>query len=247
MFARARAEVLRVAGTPPDAACHTARVDMVEPSLAVPLGSPTRPLWRGRLHQWGLFVAIPAMAALIALAEGTTARVAVSVYAVGLCAMLATSTTYHRWVHGHRARQLLQRADHATIYAAIAGTFTPMCLLALPSAVGVPLLVVVWTAGVAGAVLKFVAWNRARVIGGVLYIAVGWLGLAGLPFIWWREGWLAAALVVVGGAAYTVGAVLFFAQRPRLRPTVFSYHEVWHAFTLVAAAAQFGAIWLIAT
>lgn len=243
----ARTEVLGAAGTNVAEACHTAEVDATETSLAVPLGSPSRPLWRGRLHMWGLAVAVPAMAALIAVAEGTTARVAVSVYAAGLCAMLATSTTYHRWVHGHRARQILQRADHATIYAAIAGTFTPVCLLAVPTAVGVPLLAVVWTAGVVGAVLKFVAWSRARVIGGVLYIAVGWLGLAGLPFIWLREGWMAASLVVLGGVAYTVGAVFFFTQRPRLRPTVFSYHEVWHAFTLVAAAAQFAAIWLIAT
>ena len=96
----------------------------------MPLGSATRPSWRGRLHLIGLVAAIPLTVLLAIVASGGRARGGVIVYAVGLCSMLAVSVTYHRWVHTVHARAAWRRADHATIYAAIGGTFTPLCLLA---------------------------------------------------------------------------------------------------------------------
>ena len=98
--------------------------------LDVPLGSATRPSWRGRLHLIGLAAAVPLTVVLAIVASGGRAHGGVIVYAVGLCSMLAVSVTYHRWVHTVRARAAWRRADHATIYAAIGGTFTPLCLLA---------------------------------------------------------------------------------------------------------------------
>lgn len=215
--------------------------------LDVPLGTPTRPVWRGRLHQWALVAAVPAMALLVVLAEGAEARTAVVVYAVGLCSMLTASTTYHRWVHTLRARTIWQRTDHAMIYAAIAGSFTPVCLLAMPRAWGISMLAIVWTGAVVGGVLKFVAFDRSRLVTGVLYMALSWIGVVAIPFLWRREGAWPVVLLIVGGIAYTVGAIGFHRRWPRLSPSVFSYHEVWHAFTVVAAAAQFGAVWIVAT
>jgi hemolysin III len=215
--------------------------------LDVPLGTPARPRWRGLLHQWALFTALPMMALLVALADGTKARVAVIVYAIGLCSMFAASTTYHRWVHTLTARRVWQRRDHAMIYAAIAGSFTPVCVLAMPSAWGVALLVFIWSGAVVGAVLKLAVWHRARIIGAVLYMALSWVGVASVPFLWSRYGAVPVVLLLAGGVAYTTGAIGFARQWPRLSPAVFSYHEVWHAFTIVAAALQWGAVWTIAT
>lgn len=124
-------------------------------------------------------------------ANGARARAGVIVYAVGLCAMLAVSTTYHRWVHTLRARAAWRRADHATIFAAIAGTFSAVALAILGTAAAI-------------------------------------------------------ALLLAGGAAYTVGAVGFGRRWPTLRPATFSYHEVWHAFTIVAAALHLAAVWTVA-
>lgn len=217
------------------------------PALDVPLGTVSRPLWRGRLHQWSLFTALPLMVLLAVFADGTKARVAVMVYGVGLCSMFAASTTYHRWVHTIRARTLWQRADHAMIYAAIAGSFTPVCLLAMPNTWGVALLLVIWTGAIAGAVMKFALWHRARVIGGVLYMTLSWIGVTAVPFLWSNYGAGPVVLLLAGGLAYTVGAIGFARRWPRLSPTVFSYHEVWHVFTVVAAGLQLGAVWAIAT
>lgn len=222
---------------------HTLRAGLLD----VPLGTPLRPRWRGLLHQWTLVVAVPAMLALVLVAEGAEARAAVIVYAVGLCSMLAASTTYHRWVHTLRARALWQRTDHAMIYAAIAGSFTPICLLAMPPAWGIPLLVLVWVGALAGGLLKALMFDRSHAAGGVLYMALSWLGVISVPFLWRHEGPLPVVLLAFGGVAYTVGALGFRRRWPRLSPSVFSYHEVWHVFTVVAAAAQFGTVWIVAT
>ncbi len=195
----------------------------------------------------GLFVAIPALTLLVVLADGVRARVGTSIYAVGVCAMFAASTTYHRWVDNLRARAAWRRADHAMIFAAIAGSATPIALIVMPSGLGVGLLSVVWTVSVVGAVFKFGRWRRGDTIGTALYAAVSALAGLTIPALWVRAGAAPAILCLLSGALYIFGACWFAQTRPRLRPAVFSYHEVWHVFTVAAAAAHFAAVWMIAT
>jgi hemolysin III len=214
--------------------------------LDVPLGSPDRPSWRGRLHVVALGSALPLLVVLAVQADGGRARAGTIIYGVGLCAMLAVSATYHRWVHTLRARAAWRRADHATIFAAIAGTFSALALTSVPAGPAIALLIVMWAAAVAGAILKATAFDRADRIGAVLYIVTGWAGLVLVPSVWRYSGLVPIAMLVAGGVAYTVGAVAFRRQWPRLRPATFSYHEVWHGFTLGAAGLHFAAIWIVA-
>jgi hemolysin III len=224
-------------------------VDRNRAELAAPLGSELRPAWRGRTHLIAVIVAVPAFVVMIFLANGAAARTGAVLYAAGVCAMFAVSTTFHRLVHGVRARTLWQRADHATIDAAIAGTSTPICLVAMPRSWGIPLLCVLWAGAIGGALMKSFAfeWRHAEKVGGLMYIGLGWAGLVALPFLWQRAGVLIALGVLGGGVLYTVGAIGFALGRPRLRPAVFGYHEVWHLYTIAAAAVQFVAIWAIVT
>ncbi len=213
--------------------------------LDVPLGTVARPSWRGRLHAFALPVAIPMLILLLVVANGTRAQIGVVVYAVGLCAMFLASATYHRWVHTMRARELWRRTDHAMIYAAIAGSFTPICLLSLSDRWGFPLLILMWVGGVCGAIVKFAGWRHARLAGGLMYAALSTVAGAALPALWIRFGPPPALLMIVSGLFYIVGAVGLNRRWPTLRPAVFSYHEVWHACTVIAAAAHFGAVWMI--
>jgi hemolysin III len=217
--------------------------------LAAPLGSGLRPSWRGRTHLLTVIVAIPAFVVMISMAHHAVARTAAVIYGLGVCAMFAVSATFHRLVHSLRARILWQRADHATIYAAIAGTSTPICLLAMPRAWGIPLLCVVWVGAIGGALLKSLAfgWRRAGLVGGLLYLVLGWAGLVSFPFLWHFAGSWVAITVLAGGVLYTIGAIGFALERPRLRPAVFGYHEVWHLYTIAAACLQFVAIWATIT
>jgi hemolysin III len=212
----------------------------------VPLGSPSRPTWRGRIHLIGLCVALPLLVVLAILADGGRARAGVIVYAVGLCSMLTVSTTYHRWVHTIRARHAWRRLDHATIFAAIAGTFTAVTLIAVPTGWAIALLILIWAAAVTGAAVKIAAFASADRIGVVMYITTGWAGLLLIPALW-DHGVLPLALLFAGGVLYTVGAVGFGRQWPTLRPSTFSYHEVWHAMTIAAAGAHMAAVWSMAT
>jgi hemolysin III len=213
--------------------------------LDAPLGSPARPSWRGRLHLWAIAVSIPLVAVLAVLAGSARARFGVIVYGIGLGSMFATSTTYHRFVHTVRWRRRWRRADHAMIFAAIAGTFTPVCLATVDEPWGAVLLAGVWAGAIGGAVMKLVDWRHAHRVGAVLYLGLGWAGAVLVPAQLARGGLLPVALLLAGGLLYTVGAVGFGRQWPRLAPSVFSYHEVWHGFTIAAAGAHLAAIWLL--
>jgi hemolysin III len=212
-----------------------------------PLGCDGRPSWRGRVHMLGLFVSIPALVMLIVFADGVRATLGVSIYAAGVCAMFVASTTYHRWVDHLRARAAWRRADHAMVFAAIAGSATPVVLIVMPSGWGIGLLAVIWAVSVVGAVFKFGPWSHGNSTGSALYAAVSALSALALPALWTRGGVTPAILYLGSGAMYIFGARWFSKTWPRLRPAVFSYHEVWHVFTVGAAALHFAAVWAIAT
>jgi hemolysin III len=238
----------RVAPHPPDGERRPLNVRFgVADGADVAFGHTHRPTWRGRIHVIGLAVAIPAVSALLLRSTGSTGfRVGLAMYAVGLCSMLGASATYHRWVHGLRARSTWRRVDHAAIFAAIAGSSTPIALAALPGAAGVVLIGTVWSASLLGAWCKLSYWDGGDRAGTAMYaVTIVLAALAG-PWLWAREGIGPAAFVVAGGVVYLVGAAGFAKRWPTLRPTVFSYHEVWHVFTIIAAAAQFVAIWMLA-
>lgn len=213
--------------------------------LDVPLGSPTRPSWRGRLHLVTLALVAPLLMVVAADARSDLIRVGVVVYAVGLCSMFFVSTTYHRWVHTIRARAAWRRADHAMIFVAIAATCTPLCLTLGPAGSATWQLAVVWSIAAVGIVAKAGGGRRGNHLGNALYIANGWAGLAILPALWARGYVTPTILLLTGGVVYTVGAAGFARRWPSLRPSVFGYHEVWHAATITAAGMHLAAVWLI--
>ena len=157
------------------------------------------------------------------------------------------STTYHRWVHTIRLRKVWRRVDHAMIFAAIAGTCTPLCLTLLSPGSAIALLVSIWVAAIVGGTIKIIGWTRADHFATAMYLGNGWAGLLLAPVLWERGGAVAASLIFIGGVIYTLGAVGFRMKWPTLRPSIFSYHEVWHTCTLAAAGAHLAAVWLITT
>ena len=188
------------------------------------------------------------LCALVAVdATSFRSRIGLLVFAAALCSMLSVSVTYHRWVHTLRARAAWRRADHAMIFVAIAGTATPLCLALEPASSATWRLVFVWTIAAVGVAAKLTGSRRGDYVGNVLYIANGWAGVLILPALWASGDAMATVLITLGGVVYTLGAVGFTRRWPRLRPSVFGYHEVWHAATIVAAGAHLVAVWMITT
>jgi hemolysin III len=209
----------------------------------------TPPRLRGRLHQVAFFASIPAGVALVVAARSWPARVGVLVYALSLTAMFGTSAALHRLRWSPRARLRMDRLDRTMIYVLIAGSYTPVCLLALRPGWRVALLALVWTGAAAGVVLVLLR-TRRRGVGVarmVLYLGLGWISLLVLPELARTLGPGRLALAVLGGVLYTVGAIVLIRRRPDPSPRVFGYHEVWHACTVAAGACHFALIWLLAT
>jgi hemolysin III len=208
----------------------------------VPLGHDRRPFWRGRVHLFALWLALPAMAVLVGAAGSPHARIGCAIYALGLCSMFAVSTAYHRWVHGLRARAAWRRADHATIFAAIAGSATPLALVTMAPRTGLALVIVLWATALPGVLLKLGHWHHGDVAGTVLYFVLSAECIVLLPALHRAEGALPVALCFASGGIYIVGAILFGLKRPALRPGVFGFHEFWHLMTVIAAATHFVAV-----
>ncbi len=205
-----------------------------------------KPRLRGVSHQYAFFAAMAAGAALVVLARGAQARVAVAVYALSLCAMFGASALYHRIDWSPRPRAWLRRLDHSMIYVLVAGTYTPFALLVLAPALGWAILGVVWAGALVGVVLSLVWIDKPRWLSAVLYVALGWVAIVVLPQLWDRAGVMAVALLATGGVLYTLGAVVYARRRPDPSPRVFGYHEVFHVLVIAAAAAQFAAVALAA-
>lgn len=202
----------------------------------------SKPGWRGVQHQWAAVFALGAGTSLVALAPTTRAQVAAAIYSVSLALLLAVSAVYHRFDWTPVVRTWLRRADHASIFLLIGGTYTPVAMLALDDATGRHLLIAIWS-GVAFGVLVSMLWPSApKFFSAAIAVAVGWtivpyLGAIGRALqasvIW---------LIALGGIAYTAGALVYAVKRPNPSPRVFGYHEVFHTLTLVGAALHFAAM-----
>lgn len=207
-------------------------------SGVVPGRAPAvRPRLRGRLHAAAAALSVGALVWLVRSATSTTAMVAAWIYGVAALLCYVTSSTYHILARSDRARALLRRADHSMIYVLIAGSFTPICLLAMSGPLRWILMGIVWVGGLVGVTVAVVPIERLHVFGTALYLILGWAALATFPALSHHPVLL--VLVVIAGLLYTVGAALFGSQRPKLRPAWFGYHEFWHCMVVAAGALLF--------
>jgi len=205
-----------------------------------------KPRLRGVSHHIAFYVAACAGVVLVAATHSARSMAATLVYAVLLAAMFGVSASYHRIDWSPRSHAWWRRADHAMIFAFIAGTYTPMCVLGLDRVVGQRLLALVWTCAGLG-ILRALLWPGApRAVAAALYLAVGWIVVVYLPEVTSALDPIALALLLAGGVCYTIGAVVYAARRPDPMPAVFGYHEVFHALVIVACGCHFAAVARIA-
>ena len=196
-----------------------------------------RPRLRGRIHLAAAIVSVAGLVWLVRSASSTEARVAAWIYGLTAVLLYLTSSTYHVFTRSPRARRIMQRADHSMIYVLIAGTFTPVCMLAAHGSYRWVVLAGVWAGAIVGVVLKLGFFDRSSKVGGALYIGLGWAGMVLLPSLVHRPTLL--LLIGLAGLLYTAGAILFSLGRPVLAPRWFGYHEVWHTFGVAAGGILF--------
>jgi hemolysin III len=198
-----------------------------------------KPLLRGHIHQESFFLALGACAMLVAKASTSMALIAGLTYSTCLVLLFGVSALYHRKNWDTRKRAIMRRIDHSAIFLLIAGCFTPVCLLALPEAVGMKLLMIVYVAAIFG-VLKCIFWTNApKWISCLLYGAVIFLFMPYLSEFNQSLGFLNMFFIWSGCAVYAVGAVFYAFKKPDFFPDIFGHHELFHLFTLIGAILHF--------
>ena len=200
-----------------------------------------QPALRGLLHAGAVVAAFIGAAFLLLDADSPSGYVGGAVFAASLILLYLSSATYHRVVWNTRLRRAGKRLDHAMIFVLIAGTYTPFCL-DVSLTWGISLLAVVWSLAGAGVLLK-IAWPDApKWLSVGLYVGLGWVAIVAASEVFDHYAGSPLALLLLGGALYTVGGIVYAAGRPNPWPRIFGYHEVFHALVVAGSAVHYALI-----
>lgn len=210
--------------------------------MTAALHQPPKPLLRGWSHVVGFVAAGAIGGVLIGLSPGAATRWLVIVYVWGLCTMLGVSALYHRLRWTPEGLAFMRRLDHSTIFLAIAGSYTPIAGVCLDGWIRTTMLALVWGFTALGIVLQWIPVEVPRWASTSVYAVVGWVAVIALPQLWDGMGPLGFSLMLGGGLAYTVGAVVYGMKRPDPWPRVFGYHEIFHLFTLIGAGLHLATV-----
>ena len=212
---------------------------------AVGAQADIKPTWRGWIHAGTFPVAIAAGIVLIVLAHGAPAKWASAVFMATSMLLFGNSALYHRFNWKPKTKAVLKRIDHANILLLIAGTYTPLAVLALPTPQTVLLLSIVWGGAILGILFRVFWINAPRWLYVALYLALGWAAVMYIVDLL-NANVAMMVLVVIGGLLYTAGAVVYALMRPNPWPGHFGFHEIFHVCTVLAFLCHWTACLLIA-
>lgn len=198
-------------------------------------------------HWIGAILAAAGLVALLITGWGLPAKViSLVIYGASLIFLFSASATYHMVQVKDKALEMFRKVDHAAIYCLIAGTYTPFCINAFTGFWKWGMLSIIWALAISGIIVKVFFIRSPRWLNASIYVVMGWLCvgasgqlLAALPA--WVLTWL-----IIGGVTYTLGAVVYSTKLFNFKPGIFGFHEVWHIFVLLAAAAHYVAVMGIA-
>ncbi|MFM6981116.1 MAG: hemolysin III family protein [Micrococcales bacterium] len=203
-----------------------------------------KPTWRGWIHTGALPLVVASGVVLIVLAHGGWAKAAASIYLACSVLLFGMSALYHRFNWRPSVKLALKRVDHSNIFLLIAGTYTPITLLALPAEKGSVLIWIIWGTALLGISFR-VFWTHApRWLYVPIYIGMGWVALAFVTDFFAANTPM-MILVLSGGLAYTLGAIVYATKWPNPSKRHFGFHEIFHAFTVLAYMSQWVGVLLI--
>jgi hemolysin III len=168
--------------------------------------------------------------------------VAFTIFGLSQIALYTASTLYHSLPLSPAGVARLRRIDHMMVFVLIAGTYTPICLVALRGGWGWSLFGVVWGIALGGLIIKTRWMHAPKWLSTALYLAMGWAVVVAAPVLFDRLPVGAVAWLLAGGIIYSIGAVIYALKRPNLIPGVFDAHALWHLFVLAGSACFF---WMI--
>ncbi|HEU0287022.1 MAG TPA: hemolysin III family protein [Nocardioidaceae bacterium] len=205
-----------------------------------------KPRMRGWLHAATLPLSIAAGIVLVVLSPTTEIKIASAIFGVSASLVFGISAAYHTRTWEPRARGLLKRLDHATIFLLIAGTYTPFTLLLLDSGSATILLSIIWAGALLGVAFRLLWVGAPRWLYVPVYVALGWAAAFWLGDFARAAGPAVLTLIIVGGGLYSVGGLVYGIKRPNPSPRWFGFHEVFHTLTIAAFTLHYVGVSLAA-
>ncbi|MBR2067898.1 MAG: hemolysin III family protein [Solobacterium sp.] len=194
-------------------------------------------------HIIGFILSILAMPILLCKAAANHANlsslIAYSIYALSMILLYGASSAYHSFNISPKANAILKRIDHMSIFILIAGTYTPICVVALRDAQGLWLLFVTWLLALAGIIFKYFFVFCKKWVSSILYLAMGWLCIFILPALYKQLGIFGFLLLAIGGLFYSIGALIYAKKNEKEIFPGFGAHEVFHCFVLAGSLCHF--------
>lgn len=198
---------------------------------------------RGWIHLVTAPLSLANSIVLLCFAQNALQAWSIVIYGLSALVLFSVSATYHIGNWSPKTKALLRRLDHANIFLLIAGTYTPISAMILPSAKASTVLAVVWIGAFFG-ILMHIFWiNAPRWLYVLLYVALGWVAVAFMRDFWTYGSAAIVWLLIAGGLAYTVGAVMYAVRWPNPWPKHFGFHEFFHLGTVAGYVCHALAIW----
>ena len=201
-----------------------------------------KPRLRGMLHLIAFPTTLVIGLLLVAVGETLATRLACAVFVLTAGMLFGISAVYHRGTWTTQRAIMLRRFDHANIFLIIAGTYTPIAVTLLAPRQALTLLLIAWGGALVGVCFRLFWTAAPRWIYVPAYIALGWVAVFYMPALHAGGGWPVVWLLVIGGLAYTAGAVMYALKRPNPSPAWFGFHEIFHAGTLIGFGCHFAAV-----
>ncbi len=197
----------------------------------------------GLTHLGGAIAALIGQIVLLVLTwDGPARLLSVLVYGISLVLLFGSSAAYHLVNAGPKVTKALRKLDHSAIYLLIAGTYTPICINAFSGFFRWGLLAIVWAIALVGILVNLFYINKPRWLSAIIYVLMGWLCISAAGEMFTALSPFALTWLVIGGVTYTLGAVVYATKMFDFVPGKFGFHEVWHIFVLLGAAAHFVAV-----
>lgn len=190
-------------------------------------------------HFFGFLAVIPAFMILMELARRDATvwhRAGFFVFGLSLLLLYGASTIYHTLVLPPEKTKVLRRIDHMMIFVLIAGTYTPICLVSLHGVWGWTLLALIWGFALFGIGMKIFWMNAPRWLSTLIYVVMGWLAVIAFVPLERAVSWGGIGMLLAGGLAYTVGAVIYALKKPNISWKYFGFHEIFHVFVLLGSS-----------
>lgn len=165
--------------------------------------------------------------------------IAISSFGLSMILLYSASATYHSVISTDSIIKKLKKVDHSMIFVLIAGSYAPLCLIALQNSIGHTLFAAVLICGLVGIVFKLCWVTCPRWVSSTIYIGIGWFAVFAIYPLTKVLASTGIFLLILGGILYTIGGVIYALKKDKIKIGLFGTHEIFHIFIMLGTLCHY--------